>query len=114
MSVITDVYQAIFGKDHIQDGSVIDFSEHGRTGGVSTGQGYKLIGIVNETTLIDEPDANTTYIGKVKFGSSTATSSAIWSIKRVTISGAVTTINFADGDTNYDNIWDNRASLSYS
>lgn len=50
MSVITDLYQQLFGKDHIKDGNVIDFSEHGRTGGLSTGQGFKF---VNQENSID-------------------------------------------------------------
>lgn len=114
MSTITDLYTLLFGKDHIKDGNVIDMAEHGRTGGVSTGIGYKTVLIAPETTLIDAADANTTYIGKTKEGSSADTSQAIWMIKKISVSGTVTTINFADGDVKYDNIWDNRAALSYS
>lgn len=43
MSTITDLYTLLFGKDHIKDGNVIDFSEHGRVGGVSTGQAFKFV-----------------------------------------------------------------------
>lgn len=43
----TDKYTQLFGKDHIRDGDVIDYSEHGRVGGVSTGQPFKHVGIVN-------------------------------------------------------------------
>lgn len=50
MSVITDLYQQLFGKDHIQDGNVIDFEEHGRVGGVSTGQGFKFISLIDPNT----------------------------------------------------------------
>lgn len=50
------------------------------------------------------------YIGKAAPGSSTA--SAVWKIKRLdTTSGIVG--EWADGDTNYDNVWDNYASLTY-
>jgi hypothetical protein len=51
------------------------------------------------------------YIGLAKPG--TATSSAGWQIKKLTYSGTdVVSILFADGDTKFDNIWDNR-STSY-
>lgn len=47
MSVTTDLYHQLFGKNHIQDGDVISFSEHGRVGGVSTGQGFKAVSVVD-------------------------------------------------------------------
>lgn len=40
------------------------------------------------------------------------TSSAVWQIYRLTAS--TETKVFADGDSNYDNIWDDRESLTYS
>lgn len=53
------------------------------------------------------------YIGNAAPG--TATSAGTWQIKKLTYdSNGVATIVWADGDSNYDNIWDNRASLSYS
>lgn len=62
-------------------------------------------------TRIDEASATVTYIGKADPG--TASSAASWQIQKVdTTSGTV--ITFADGNSNFDNIWDNRASLSYS
>ena len=44
---LTDLYKALFGKEHIKDGDVISMSEHGRVGGVSTGEGYKKVGILD-------------------------------------------------------------------
>lgn len=43
----------------------------------------------------------------------TATSAASWRIARWTIAN-VQELLWADGDTDFDNIWDNRASLSYT
>ena len=42
-------------------------------------------------------------------------SDAVWRIKRLTFDsqGRHTTTEFADSNGNYDNIWTNRASLSY-
>lgn len=65
-----------------------------------------------EAAYIREVDegATYTYVGFAAPG--TATSSASWRIKRiVNASGAD---RYADGNGNFDNIWDNRESLSYS
>lgn len=66
----------------------------------------------NYTTRIDEPSASVTYIGKAQFTASE--SLAVWQIKKMTVSGTVTSITWADGDEAFDNIWANRASLTYT
>lgn len=70
----------------------------------------------NPTDYIREidTDGSNLYVGYAVPG--TATSSASWKIKRIVSSGTPTdySARFADGNTNFDNIWDNRASLSYS
>jgi hypothetical protein len=60
---------------------------------------------------IDEADANTIYIGKAKVGSSS--SSPLWQIQKIVVSGTVTNFLWADGDMNFDNIWDDRTTISY-
>jgi len=62
--------------------------------------------------LIDEPDSNTAYYGFAEPGSST--SDPVWRIMKKSVSGTVTSYLWADGNTKFDNIWDNRTSLSYS
>lgn len=53
------------------------------------------------------------YIGLASPG--TATSAASWQIRKLTYSGTnVTELNFADGNLNFDNVWDDHATLSYS
>lgn len=64
------------------------------------------------SSRIDEASSTITYIGKAVAG--TSNSSANWQIYRLTTSGSTSTIEWADGNTNFDNIWNNRASLSYS
>ncbi len=63
-------------------------------------------------TNYDPVGATTAYVGKAIAG--TATSAALWQVKRLTFAadGGVIT-KFADGDATFDNIWDNRASLTY-
>jgi hypothetical protein len=63
-------------------------------------------------TLLDEASASVTYIGKAKIGSPSA--SALWQIQKMSVSGNVTSITWADGDSLFNNIWDDRAGLSYS
>jgi len=55
-----------------------------------------------------------TYIGYAQIG--IATSVAAWRILRLNESGSPETLvtEYADGNANFDKIWDNRASLSYS
>lgn len=65
----------------------------------------------DDIQMIDAADASTTYIGKAAPG--TATSEALWQVKRIAVSGTVTSILWADSDSLYDNIWDNRAGLTY-
>lgn len=63
-------------------------------------------------TKFDEASATITYVGQTEIG--TATSAAAWSIKRLSVNGNVTSIEWADGTSSFNQIWDNRASLSYS
>lgn len=109
---IVSLYRKLFGRSGPTNGSVIDMSEHGRAGGVNTAQGYKNTRNVEESTLIDEASDTVTYLGFAKTGSATSASS--WQIKKILTSGNVTSIQFADGNDDYDNVWDDRASLDYS
>ena len=53
------------------------------------------------------------YSGKANPG--TLTSSAAWQISQITIqSDDDVQVLWADGDGDFDNIWDNRLALSYS
>jgi hypothetical protein len=62
-------------------------------------------------TRVDEASSTITYVGEANPG--TATSGAFWRIYKLDeTSGLIKT--YADGNFNFDNVWDNRASLSYS
>lgn len=61
----------------------------------------------------DSGDSTILYVGNAAQGS--ASSAAVWQIKRFTIVSPLgVTKEFADGDTLFDNIYDNREALSYS
>lgn len=66
----------------------------------------------NYATRVDDTTTeNVTYLGKASIGS--ATSGALWQIQKIDET-AGTIITWADGNDSFDNIWDNRASLTYS
>ena len=65
------------------------------------------------TTKLDYVGSDLTYVGNAVAGSSSA--SAVWRIKKLFYdSGKLVNVYYADGDTEFNNVWDNRASLSYS
>lgn len=61
-----------------------------------------------------DANSNLQYYGEAMPGS--ATSAAVWRIKKLTYdsSNNLLSILWADGDDQMDNIWDNYASLTYS
>lgn len=66
----------------------------------------------NFTTAIDEASATVTYIGKAQIG--TATSVAEWQIKKITVSGTVTLIQWANGTDAFTAEFDERLTYTYS
>lgn len=67
----------------------------------------------NYATQIDDTStASVTYIGKAAIGSSSA--SALWQIQKIDESASPTTITWADGNDAFDNIFNNRTSLTYN
>lgn len=63
-------------------------------------------------TRVDVVSSTTIYVGKTYAGN--ATSAAEWRIQRLTTSGGGVIVEYANGATAYDQVWDDRASLSYS
>jgi hypothetical protein len=63
------------------------------------------------SVLLDDTNPALLYVGEAASGSSTSAPS--WRIKRVDLSSGVILV-WADGNSNFDNVWDNRASLTYS
>lgn len=63
-------------------------------------------------TIVDEASASITYVGRAL--PATLTSAASWQISKFELTGNVLEEQTADGDLAFDNIWDNRAALSYS
>jgi hypothetical protein len=68
----------------------------------------------NEALIVDESNPNIIYRGYAVAGANVA--AAVWAIKKTVsnANGDVTTTTWADGNQNFDNIWNNRATLVYS
>lgn len=79
------------------------------------GQSLQRLNASNLALQLDySGGSNPIYIAIAKPG--TATSTAKWQIKKLTFDGNnnITKIEYANGSPNFDQIYDNRASLSYS
>jgi hypothetical protein len=63
---INDLYRQLFGRGGTTKGSDIDMAEHGRVGGVSTGQPFKFVSTIGFTTWVTTAvtltEANTAYL----------------------------------------------------
>lgn len=110
MSGLGNLYNQLFGRSAMSNGSVIEMAEHGRAGGISTGQPFKYIGNV-EMAMKVTTSGSITYMGVAKPG--TAQSSALWQARKID-STTDTVITWADGDTLFDNVATDLTSLTYS
>lgn len=63
--------------------------------------------------VLDDVGGGILYVGYCTTAG-TATSAAAWQIKKLITIGTETKTYLADGNFNFDNIWNNRLSLSYS
>lgn len=65
-----------------------------------------------DPVLIDESNPNVIYKG---FASPSAKhDEAVWAIQKITNTGEVCSYQWADGNKNFDNIWNDRATLTYA
>ena len=62
-------------------------------------------------TYVDEVDTNTTYIGESLAG--TLPAAAAWRIKKVLVTGAITTVKYASGVTTFTKVWNDRVGYVY-
>lgn len=67
---------------------------------------------MSKTIRIDEVSSSIMYIGEAAIP--VAESAAFWRIRKFETTGTVTKMLWADGDENFDNVWADRTTLSYS
>jgi len=66
-----------------------------------------------QVLIENDGSGNPLYVGESSPGA--PSSGATWRIKKIAYSGGyVVSVKYADGDELFNNIWDNRASLTYS
>jgi hypothetical protein len=73
--------------------------------------GEALVKSKEQIVLYDDAADPINYLGKAPFGS--ADDAAVWQIRRIDLTTGVV-MKAADGNANFDNIWDDRASLTYT
>lgn len=113
----TALEQAVRDVQSSIDNLIFPVAEFPTTVKVTNTDGTAVGGsTTNYITKID--DTTTTdmvYVGKAALtGAAVATSSALWQIKRLDSSSLALDKKWADGNDSFDNIWDDRASLTYN
>ncbi len=108
--IIEDLYRQLFGRGGTRKGTDIDMAEHGRAGGISTGQPFKFTDSVNYAIKITESGTDT-YIAYANPGTAEAT--AAWKVMKLDSSSGMV-ITWADGDTKFNNIATDLTALDYS
>ena len=76
------------------------------------GQSVQRMNADNMAIKITQIDSSTLIIGLAKPG--TAQSTAKWQCKKIITAGDDTTITWADGDSNFDNVATDLTALTYS
>ena len=97
-------YQAIDRKEHDKDAVAKRVIQTDPFGGAVTEGNY--------TQFIDEASATVTYIGLAQIG--TASSEAGFQIKKISVSGTVTSITWADSTDAFTKVWDDRTTYTYA
>lgn len=101
-------------KDRERDKFEVDPDDGGTNVRVTIKEGGGGSG-TTEALAIQSDSTSTptvTYIGQAQPG--TLTSAASWQIIRYTITNGNVSGQYADGNSTFDNIWDNRTALVYS
>jgi len=108
--LVNDLYRQLFGRGGTRKGTDIDMSEHGRSGGLSTGQPFKFTDFVDYTVKITE-DGDITYIAFANPG--TTESSANWKVMKIDATSGMR-LTWCDGNQNFDNVATDLTTLDYS
>ena len=73
---------------------------------------HKTLAETNPEPIVDMATPTVTYFGYAKLG--VRQNDAKWKIVRKTINLTITITEYADGNMEYDNVWNDRTSLNYS
>jgi len=65
----------------------------------------------NVDLRLDEASATITYLGVAAIDS--LESAPVWQIRKFDLTGGIS-VRWADGNANFDNVWDDRATITYT
>ena len=105
---LTDLYAILFGKVNIRDGDVISMAEHGRNGGLSTGQAFKF-SQMTPMAVRQATNASLTIYGFAKPGVNST--EPYWRIMAEDVNGNIT---FATGSESFTNSFQSLSLISFS
>jgi hypothetical protein len=92
--------------------NVFNFRENGESRTFETLIDEHIMKAMETQVKVHSSNKNITYVGEAEPGS--VTSGAVWRIKEIVEDGNDISVQWADGNGNFDNIFDNRESLSYT
>ena len=98
------------GNGILSPEAIMPYEMFSRVGNNENGEAYIRTQKANEKILVDDTGTYV-YVGYAIPGSNTSTTA--WKIKRIKTTNVVE-ILYADGNAFYDNVWNNRASLTYN
>jgi transposase len=107
---INDLYRQLFGRGGTTKGTDIEMSEHGRQGGLSTGQPYKFTDDIKYAIKLTQV-GDIYYVGYAVPGS--LESDSVWQCQKIDTSSGIK-IEFADGDVLFNNVATDLTALNYS
>jgi hypothetical protein len=105
-----NLHDVIFGTPNDGDVPIYDQAQDKLVMGAPAGVADVAPYAVRVDDVGGTPDVS--YVGEADPGTTTA--AAAWRIKRLTDDGIDITIDWAAGDAQFDKIWDDRLSLTYS
>jgi hypothetical protein len=79
---------------------------------LDVGQGPS--GVIGSAYAIRVDEVSSTLIYRAEALAGSANSAAVWRIQKITISGSVITIQWADGVSTFTKVWNDRATYTYS
>jgi hypothetical protein len=108
---MSDPYGASkLGNGILSPEAVMLYEMFSRVGNDANGQAFIRVGTKDEQQYVEQV-GNYYYVAYSLPG--TLTSASNWKLKRVDVTGPITT-KWADGSTLYNKKWDDRATYSYS
>ena len=60
---------------------------------------------------VDEVSATLLYVGEAAQGADP--SAPVWRVRKLSTTGTVLSVQWADGNQHFDNVWSSRAALNY-